>query len=191
MSKSDLRARAAAILVGLAALAPLSGRAEGRLPWSLEAHTGVGVGEESAGDRTGWVALARVAVGVEVHPRVQLQLGLVGARLDMECDGCSDETAGGGLDLGLRLQLARWRSVPLELEVAGGSLWTDDAWPRGGTRQNFLIRLELRSAFPLGSRASLRTGVQWFHLSNAARRGRSRNPGFDAALFSLGLQIPF
>ena len=77
------------------------------------------------------------------------------------------------------------------LEIGPGMVWSKTEVPATGTRFNFLILAGAGISRRLSARTHLTTGFRWFHLSNANRQGRGRNPDIQAlggfAAVTIGL----
>lgn len=158
--------------------------------WVFTSIAGAAVGKSQFGDRRGEVYSGRLGIGYHLTPRVALNLEVMAAGLYMECSSCEYPTAAGGFDLLLRVYLLRLGRFDPYFEGGVGAIWSSERYPPGGTSQNFTLELGVGTSIDLSRRVKGLTGIRWFHISNAARDGKNRNPAFNSAMFYLGLLIP-
>jgi hypothetical protein len=56
---------------------------------------------------------------------------------------------------------------------------------------NFTPQLGIGFTYAFNDESQLMAGVRWQHISNADVKGRENNPGYDGAMFYLGMMFPF
>jgi hypothetical protein len=127
------------------------------------------------------------AVGWYAYDRFSINVEAVG--YSFETDG--DDIEAGGADL-----LFRWHALVVDrfslfLDAAGGGLYAEDQFPRGGTHFNWIARLGGGFTFELWDDVHLMSGVRYVHLSNGDRHGRPRNPSMDAVETFVGVMWTF
>lgn len=96
-----------------------------------------------------------------------------------------------GLDLTLRYHFLQYERFTAFGDLSGGIAQANHIVPPGGTYFNFTAKLGIGATWRLADQLYLVGGVNYFHLSNAAIRGISRNPDLNATQPYLGLMIRF
>lgn len=151
--------------------------------WSLELHAshydnfdngGVGLLYGTAG------------VGYYFADRTALVLQLAG--YDLAQDG-QDGGAGGSFDALLRGHVLVRDPFSLYLDGGAGVFLADRRFPAGGTNTSFTLQAGLGVTYRLSDAMHLMGGARWFHISNARRRGRDRNPHTDGTSVYLGVMF--
>ena len=96
---------------------------------------------------------------------------------------------GGGGALGLDFApRRRWKVQPF-IDVNFGLLGFTTETPVATRRTNFSLQFGPGFQIPLRGRSSLKTGITFFHFSNA--HTVERNPGFDGLLIYMGYSFSF
>jgi hypothetical protein len=139
--------------------------------------------ELSGGRDRSNLASATVGVGYYVLENVALNLELSGYHVNQ----AGPDANAGGLQLLMRHHLWVRERFSLFADVGGGIFRADERVPRGGTHFNFTFRSGVGVTWELAERVHLLSGLRYFHLSNAARRGLSRNPSVNGAEVYVGL----
>lgn len=96
---------------------------------------------------------------------------------------------GGGGALGLDFEpRRRWKMQPF-IDVNFGLLGFTTETPVDTRRTNFSLQFGPGFQIPLRGRSSLKTGITFFHFSNA--HTVEKNPGFDGLLIYMGYSFSF
>ncbi len=93
----------------------------------------------------------------------------------------------GGFDLLLRNHFVNRDPWTVFIDGGAGVLWGDGHFPAGGTHQNFSMQAGFGLTYRLTDSMHLMGAAKWFHVSNARKRGRERNPHTDGIGFFVGL----
>ena len=134
----------------------------------------------SLGGRFGWI-LTGPAGPAFLRGRFEYALDAVPAFLVLQGTGT---TYGAGFNpIVLKWNLVQRRSVSPYLEIAGGTLFTQDKTPPGTSRVNFTSGAAFGLHF-LRSRYNWSAEVRYLHISNAGLA--APNPGINTIQFRLG-----
>ncbi len=125
--------------------------------WELNESAEHFLGAQAGVDRRVWRGIAVRGEGLLLHVNQQ------GAEAWLR-----------GVTLAMRAR-ARARRALAAVDIGGGVSNATTPVPATGTSFNYLILLGAALEVPL-ARAYLSVGVRWFHVSNAGREGRLRNP---------------
>ena len=108
-----------------------------------------------------------------------------------------DDAAAYGAGLTLKHHLLRWdegtgHAKTLYFDGGFSTFDADEPVPPGGTEFNYVTRLGLGLTWQIDDNVHFLTGARFFHLSNAGKEGRVRNPSIDAAVEGfVGIMITF
>lgn len=91
---------------------------------------------------------------------------------------------------------ARWRFARRERSsafagVSIGVSRAEHAIPPGGTRFNYVFRLDAGVTRRVGPELWVLAGMTWMHLSNNSLAGRDRNPDIQAVGLRIGMAVPW
>jgi hypothetical protein len=125
--------------------------------WEFNDSTEHFLGAQAGVDRRVWRGLAVRGEGLLLH------VNQSGAQAWLR-----------GLTLAMRAR-THVRRMLAALDVGGGVSSSTTSVPPSGTTMNYLILLGGALEVPF-ARAYLSAGLRWFHVSNAGREGRLRNP---------------
>ncbi len=149
---------------------------------------GSGTWADDAGD----FYQGHVGVGFHVVNNLSINLELVAGETDSDQEEFGAEDGwNAGFDLLLRWHFFRNDAWSIYVEGGAGMIWFDDAFPAGGTHQNFTPQLGVGITYQINEHLMLMAGGRWHHVSNARKSGIDRNPGFDGGMIYLGVMLPF
>ena len=106
----------------------------------------------------------------------------------------ADSTAGGGLNIGLRWHALRFDDDRIAVYwegLMGYVRFADRAPGPTGTHSNFTLWTGPGVKWRITDSVSLIGGARYFHMSNARRRGKGRNPAMDGFGGYAGLTVHF
>ena len=149
---------------------------------------GSGTWADDAGD----FYQGHVGVGFHIVNNLSINLELVAGETDSDQEEFGAEDGwNAGFDLLLRWHFCRTGAWSIYVDGGAGMIWFDDAFPAGGTHQNFTPQLGLGITYQINENLMLMAGGRWHHVSNARKSGVDRNPGFDGGMLYLGVMLPF
>lgn len=167
--------------------APPAEANDGRLfdkgTWSLELHA------SSYDDFDGGnvdLLYGTAGVGYYFADRTALVLQLAG--YDLTQHG-RDAGAGGSFDALLRGHVLLVEPFSVFLDAGAGVFLGDRRFPAGGTNTSFTLQAGVGATYRLTDGMHLMGGARWFHISNARRRGRDRNPHTDGTSLYFGVMF--
>ncbi len=152
--------------------------------WSLHPHASAAFSLDD-----GSIYLAHFGVGycfLENHT-VNLELALGG----VDGDNGTNNSAASSVELIFRSRLLEKDDLDLYVDGGAGVFFTTEDFPVTGTDWNFTPQLGMGMLWRLTHRTHLSTGVRWYHVSNAGRRGDIRNPGSDSLMLYAGVLYTF
>ncbi|MEX2215765.1 MAG: acyloxyacyl hydrolase [Phycisphaeraceae bacterium] len=171
---------------GQEAVAPASADPFAQGQWTGSAYASATFSIRDKGD----ILLTHVGVGYFLWDGVSLNLEGVLGYTDATEPGVSDGLTY-GFDVLVRWHFWRGDDWSVYTEGGAGMIWFDDAFPLGGTRQNFTPQAGIGFTYRCFDTCRLMAGVRWHHVSNAAKEGRSSNPGYDGVMIYAGIAFTF
>jgi hypothetical protein len=108
------------------------------------------------------------------------------AGYDLQQDG-QDDKWGGSFDILYRNHFLSRDPWTVFIDGGAGIFWADDPFPAGGTHQNFTLQAGFGVTRRVSDSMHLMGAARWFHVSNARKEGRERNPHTDGIGLFVGL----
>ena len=133
------------------------------------------------------VTLAYGTVGVGYYFADNWAIGLQASGYDLEQRG--ESRGGGSFGLDLRSHVLVRDPLSVYVEAGAGVFLAGRRFPEGGTNTNFTLQGGAGVTYRLSDSTHLVGGARWFHISNARRRGRDRNPHTDGTAVYLGVMF--
>lgn len=154
--------------------------------WTVNAYGSITLGLHDKGD----IYLTHTGVGYHFIDGVSINLEGVLGYTDADEPFVSDGLTY-GFDLLVRWHF--WHDGPWSVYLDGGAgvIWFDDAFPLGGTRQNFTPQAGVGVTYQCADFCRVMAGVRWHHVSNAGKDGAARNPGYDGVMIYAGVAFDF
>lgn len=149
--------------------------------WSIYAHGTYYLDLEDNGITVGFGT-----VGVGYYYRNDWSWNFQLAGYDLQQDEQPDKY-GGSFDVVLRGHFINRDPWTIFIDGGAGIFYSDRAFPAGGTHINFTLQAGFGATYRLNEDTHLMGGAKWFHISNARRNGRDRNPHTDGIAFYLGV----
>ncbi len=134
------------------------------------------------------VALLQGTVGVGYYFADNWALDVQVSGYDLEQHGDGSGSAG-SFGLNLRTHFLVRDPFSLYADAGAGVFLADRRFPEGGTNTSFTLQGGLGATYRLTDTLHLVGGARWFHVSNARRRGRDRNPHTDGTAVYLGVMF--
>ena len=88
----------------------------------------------------------------------------------------------------IRDEKYRSGKLTVAIDMSGGLMVYDKAFPAGGRHYNFMWRIGPQLIYKIGENSSVNVGYMFMHVSNGFR---THNPGYDAHGVSLGFVTKF
>ena len=158
--------------------------AQGR--WTLQLY-----GSGTSSKNTDGLYSGHVGVGYHFRDGISINAEFVGSAIQMQNTkhDAGGDSASGAFDLILRWHFLRGDGWSIFGDVGGGVMESMESFPANGSHFNFRPQAGLGATLRITDDCYLMGGVKWLHVSNANLR--ERNPGFDSAMFYMGLMFPF
>lgn len=97
----------------------------------------------------------------------------------------------GGPEVGSRWIFANPSIASLYLDGSVATIFHERPLTPGSLHFNFELQISTGAIRQIAPGTFLNTGIGWHHYSNARVRGKGRNVGYDAVMFSVGILREF
>ncbi len=161
--------------------APLEPFAKGSRYWSLTFGT-------SRDPDIGRIYVSQFSVDHYFEEALAFRAGFTIGYTDAE------RTSGGvqgGPEFGLRWHLLRINRFSMYIDGSVAAVFHQNPLTPNSLHFNFDLQAGLGATLQVEDATHLKAGLRWHHLSNARIRGTSRNLGYDAPIFYVGLMRSF